>query len=203
MSFRILLKKMFKQIVVLLAVATLTYSNEEKPEEVQGARLLISKQILNRYLVEGKDIEIRYSLHNIGKAPAVNVQLVDHGFSTEAFEIVGGHLSTQFARIPPESNFTHVVVVRPKKYGYFNFTSSEVTYKVSDATDAKTQISYSSEPGEGGIVAFRDFDKKFSAHYWDWLAFALMTSPSLVIPLALWYNSKSTYEKLAKPAKKH
>lgn len=194
---------MMKQIVLLMAVATLAFCNEEKPEEVQGARLLVSKQILNRYLVEGKDIEVRYSLHNTGKAPAVNVQLVDNGFSPEAFDIVGGHLTTQFSRIPPESNFTHVVIVRPKKYGYFNFTSSEITYKVSDAPNARTQVSYSSEPGEGGIVAFRDYDKKFSAHYWDWLAFALMTTPSIAIPLALWYNSKSTYEKLAKPVKKH
>ncbi|KAF7286984.1 hypothetical protein GWI33_002826 [Rhynchophorus ferrugineus] len=127
------------------------------------------------YLVETKDIEVRYSLHNIGKAPAVNVQLVDQGFN----------------------------IVRPKRYGFFNFTSAEVTYKVSDDPNAKIQISYSSEPGEGGIVAFRDYDKKFSAHYWDWLAFALMTTPSLLIPLALWFNSKNTYEKLNKPVKKH
>ncbi|XP_076261366.1 signal sequence receptor beta [Rhynchophorus ferrugineus] len=194
---------MLKQIAGILLLATLAYCAEEKQEESLGARLLVSKQILNRYLVETKDIEVRYSLHNIGKAPAVNVQLVDQGFNSEAFEIVGGHVNPRFSRIPPESNFTHVVVVRPKRYGFFNFTSAEVTYKVSDDPNAKIQISYSSEPGEGGIVAFRDYDKKFSAHYWDWLAFALMTTPSLLIPLALWFNSKNTYEKLNKPVKKH
>ncbi|KAL1492844.1 hypothetical protein ABEB36_011026 [Hypothenemus hampei] len=194
---------MLKKLLVVLTVLTVGLGVEEKSGESQGARLLVSKQILNRYLVEGKDIEVRYSIHNIGKAPAINVQLTDNGFNSDAFEIVGGHTSSSFARIPPESNFSHVVVVRPNKYGYFNFTRSEVVYRISDTPNAKTRKAYSSEPGEGGIVAFRDFDKKFSAHYWDWLAFALMTSPSLVIPLALWYKSKSTYEKLNKPAKKH
>jgi len=194
---------MWKKLAVFLTFVTVAVCLEEKATDFQGARLLVSKQILNRYLVEGKDIEVRYTVHNIGKGPAVNVQLNDNGFSLEAFEIVGGHLYTKFARIPPETNFTHVVVVRPNKYGYFNFSSSEVTYQLSDGPDAQTQVSFSSEPGEGGIVAFRDYDKKFSAHYWDWLAFALMTFPSLVIPLVLWYNSKSTYEKLNKPSKKH
>ncbi|XP_066158555.1 translocon-associated protein subunit beta [Euwallacea fornicatus] len=194
---------MLNKLTILLALLALGFCNEEKTGDLQGARLLVSKQILNRYLVQGRDIEVRYTLHNIGKVPAVNVQLTDRGFNSDAFEIVGGHLTSKFSRIPPESNFTHLVVVRPNKYGYFNFTSSEVSYKVSDAADAKTQIAFSSEPGEGGIVAYRDFDKKFSAHYWDWLAFALMTSPSLVIPLVLWYNSNNTYEKLNKAAKKH
>lgn len=134
---------MLKQITAILLVATLAYCAEEKQEESFGARLLVSKQILNRYLVETKDIEVRYSLHNIGKAPAVNVQLVDQGFNSEAFEIVGGHVNSKFSRIPPESNFTHVVVVRPKRYGYFNFTSAEVTYKVSDDPNAK--VVYSSQ----------------------------------------------------------
>ncbi|XP_050309182.1 translocon-associated protein subunit beta [Anthonomus grandis grandis] len=193
----------YHKITVLLAFICVAYCTQEKNQESQGARLLVAKQILNKYLVEGKDIEVRYNLNNIGKAPAVDVQLVDNGFHPEAFQIVGGHLTAKFSRIPPESNFTHMVVVRPNKYGYFNFTSAEVTYKVSDAPDAKVQVSYSSEPGEGGIVAFRDYDKKFSAHHWDWLAFALMTTPSLVIPFVLWYNSKMSYEKLAKPVKKH
>lgn len=128
------------KLTLLLAVLTIGCLAEEKVGDVQGARLLVSKQILNRYLVQGKDIEVRYLLHNIGKAPAVNVQLIDRGFNSDAFEVVGGHLSTQFARIPPESNFSHIVVVRPNKYGYFNFTSTELSYKLSDAPDAKVSL---------------------------------------------------------------
>lgn len=65
------------------------------------------------------------------------------------------------------------------------------------------QLTLTSEPGEGGIVGLADFNKRFSSHLLDWIAFALMTIPALVIPYGLWHSSKAKYERPEKRSKKH
>lgn len=125
---------MKKTIIFGLICALLGLANCDTEEEV-GPRLLVSKQILNKYLVENMDIVVKYTVFNIGNSAAIGVQLLDHGFHPDAFDVVGGQLRAKIDRIPPQSNVTHIVVVRPTKYGYFNFTGAEISYKSSEDTN--------------------------------------------------------------------
>ena len=155
----------------LLAVVVLALLAVSQAEE--GARLLASKSLLNRYAVEGRDLTLQYNIYNVGSSAALDVELSDDSFPPEDFGIVS-------------------VVLRPLKAGYFNFTSATITYLAQE--DGPVVIGSTSAPGQGGILAQREFDRRFSPHFLDWAAFGVMTLPSIGIPLLLWYSSKRKYD---------
>merc|ERR1712173_328222 len=82
------------------------------------ARILISKQINNKYLVEGMDIVVKYNLFNVGDGAATNVKVQDNGFRAEDFDIVSGQLKYKLDRVATGANSSQTVVVRAKKFGY-------------------------------------------------------------------------------------
>jgi len=181
-----------KCLIGLLFLATAMPLNAEEG----SARLLLGKQIHNKFLVEGMDIVVKYSLYNVGDGVATNVVVTDSGFRSEDFDVVSGVTQYKLERVPPQANSSHTLVVRPRKFGYFNFTAAEVSYVAAEGASAIS--GFSSDPGQAVIIAARDYERQFSAHLLDWLAFAVMTLPSLGIPFLLWWSSKSKYEGFAK-----
>uniref|UniRef100_A0A8V1AFG5 Signal sequence receptor subunit 2 n=1 Tax=Gallus gallus TaxID=9031 RepID=A0A8V1AFG5_CHICK len=123
---------------------------------------------------------------------ALDVELSDDSFPPEDFGIVSGMLNVKWDRIAPASNVSHTVVLRPLKAGYFNFTSATITYLAQEG--GQVVVGFTSAPGQGGILAQREFDRRFSPHFLDWAAFGVMTLPSIGIPLLLWYSSKRKYD---------
>ncbi|XP_065672901.1 translocon-associated protein subunit beta [Hydra vulgaris] len=163
------------------------------------ARLLASKNVENKFIVENKDLVIKYSIFNIGSSPANQVVLNDKSFSISDFEFVRGHLPVEWKSIAPGSNVTHIVVLKPLKIGFFNFTAGQLKYQPGEGDDI--QDAFTSFPGEGFIMSEIDFSRKHSPHLLEWSIFALMCMPSLLIPFMLWYRSHSKYTQ--EKSKKH
>jgi len=188
---------------LLLAIVFICTPVVFSEDEVETpARLLIEKRVLNKYLVENRDLIVAYNIFNVGGSAATNVQVSDGSFDPQSFTVISGLLNFVIPRIAPNTNVTHTVVLRPKPgiWGRYNFTSAEVTYRAQESA-SDVQSGYTSEPGEGFIVTLKEFDRRFSPHVLDWLAFAIMTLPPLVIPFLLWHRSRSKYDSLVVPKK--
>lgn len=166
-------------------------------QQTTNAKLLVDKEILNKYIVEGRDVLVNYHLINIGGSVARDIKVIDDTFPSDKFEIVNGYTSFSFPAIAPGANVTHAVVLRPKTntWGPHRFGPARVEYKLNDA--GQLQLSTTSELGEAYIVAARTFDRKFSSQFLDWIIFAILCVPSILGPYYLWFKSDSKFSSIS------
>uniref|UniRef100_A0A2K6SYY8 Signal sequence receptor subunit 2 n=1 Tax=Saimiri boliviensis boliviensis TaxID=39432 RepID=A0A2K6SYY8_SAIBB len=80
-------------VFVVLALFAITQAEE-------GARLLASKSLLNRYAVEGRDLTLQYDIYNVSSSAALDVELSDDSFPPEDFGIVSGMRNVKYLRHP-------------------------------------------------------------------------------------------------------
>lgn len=166
-----------------------------------NAKLLVDKEVLNKYIVEGRELVVNYHLINIGGSPARNVKVVDNTFPSDRFEIVDGFTKFTIPSIAPGTNVTHAVILKPRSnsWGPHKFGVARVEYILNES--GQIQIATTSELGDAYVVAARTFDRKFSAQFFDWFVFAILCLPSIVGPYYLWQQSDSKFSQAAvKPA---
>lgn len=54
------------QMKLLVLAVLISFAGYSLSEEENVARLLASKNVLNQYLVEGRDLTVQYTIFNIG-----------------------------------------------------------------------------------------------------------------------------------------
>jgi hypothetical protein len=54
---------------------------------------------------------------------------------SDEFDLVSGQLEYKLERLPPGGNSSQTVVVRPRKFGYFNFTAAEVRKRLQNCME--------------------------------------------------------------------
>ncbi|NXS45075.1 SSRB protein, partial [Balaeniceps rex] len=86
------------------------------------------------------------------------------------------------------SNVSHAVILRPLEAGYFDVTSATIAYLAREG--GRVMVGFTSAPGQGGILAQREFDRRLSPRFLDRAAFGVMTLPSIGMLLLLWDLSK-------------
>lgn len=68
------------------------------------------------------------------------MNLNDESFPVTDFETIRGQLPVEWKNIPPNGNVTHIVVYKPLKSGYFNFTAASITYIPNEGADVQVDL---------------------------------------------------------------
>ncbi|EFO96885.1 hypothetical protein GCK72_022198 [Caenorhabditis remanei] len=182
-------------LFALLAVAV---TCADVGTQTKDAFVLAHKQPLSTYAVENMDFVLEYGIYNVGDKPAQKVTLDDrHSFPTNSFEIVKGLLHVHFEKIPAGGNVTHSVVIRPRAYGFFNYTAAQVTYYTDNEN---LHVTLTNTPGEGYIYRQKEYDRRFAPKYTYFLVFFALIAPTTLGSYVLFEQSKARFPN--KPVKK-
>ncbi|CAI2355569.1 unnamed protein product [Caenorhabditis sp. 36 PRJEB53466] len=182
--------------VLLVALLFAVVNCADVGTQTKDAFILAHKQPLSTYAVENMDLVLEYGLYNVGDKPAHKVTLDDrHSFPTNSFEIVKGLLHVHFENVPARTNVTHSVVIRPRSFGYFNYTSAQVTYYTDNEN---LHVTSTNAPGEGYIYRQREYDRRFAPKYTFFIVFLALITPTTLGSFILFHQSKSRFPAVIK-----
>ncbi|BES99412.1 Signal sequence Receptor beta [Nesidiocoris tenuis] len=177
---------MFPILAFLLLPSILAKTSPPVDHLPPKGHLLVSKSILNKVVVQNADVVVKYSLYNVGAGVALDVNLSDLEFSTESsdFTLVAGDPRFKLPAMIGGSNFSHTIVVRPRKAGNLNFTAARISYRTGEKSEF--QIAESSIPAEVEVKFATDHFRRLSSHFGEWCGFSAVTFSFLLVSKYNW-----------------
>ena len=102
---------------VFIAISCLTVFCVTSQNSDNLPRLIAHKEVLNSLIFQNKQLNVKYSIFNVGSGSAFDVELLDNTFAMSDFKIAAGLTKVKYERIGPGSNVSHSVVLIPQNPG--------------------------------------------------------------------------------------
>lgn len=167
-------------------------------DDTSTARLLFYKFTTTVPVVEGNEFHVTYQVINNGESTATKVEIFDK-YDPNSFQITSGprkedgSVVAKFDEILPGGQFIVNVTVIPKLFGVYESTRAKVSYISGDEED-EILHGFSTSLGKVRIVSKIEHTHATSYYIRDWCVFAIIYAVPTLIPLAVWYSSKSANE---------
>ncbi|OAF71224.1 Translocon-associated protein subunit beta [Intoshia linei] len=152
---------------------------------------LFSKQILNNYIVQNRNLYIKYTIYNAEERPMYSIYAIDKSFDSDDFELIGGSLSAKIDIIMPFSNATFMAIIQPKMYGYHTFKSADMEYSLNQDGSNPNKM-FSSPPGTGLIIYEKTYSTNFEHETSVWFFYGLVSVLFTLVPFLVWRSSVSS-----------
>lgn len=151
-----------------------------------NGRLLVHQEVVNKQVVVGREVVVRYTIYNVGFERITNVRL-GTVFDEKLVEIVAGNRSVRFDRIERRGNISYVVVVKPKVSGPFECFAT-VSYFEGNNTREGFGL------GIGGIFVhgLMEYCRTNCCNDFDCRTVFLVFSVIIVLPLLVLYINRNT-----------
>ena len=132
----------------------------------------------------GQDVNVIYTILNIGDSPATDLQITDSGIPRDQWEFTSDAADLKWSNLMPGENITHVFTVKPRISGNLRMGSSQLIYR--DASEKKIAQSTSTFWFESR--SSRSIGAK--SNLGGYLLFIVASFIMIFIPFLIWFTSR-------------
>lgn len=183
-------------ITLLCTLIALIQARDTSPRN-EGAFLIFSRT-LSGPLVDGLNVSVKYSVHNVGSVPALRVQLRDASFPASRFDS-GGTLRHTWSAVKPGESEGLEVKLAPKRAGTLYVSAPAVSYRDGGATRVSRLASADAMTVEDAVK----YARRTASHKKEWAVYGVAFLVLALAPSLLYMSWKPAPDATVQVKKHH